>query len=146
MKATIAVLALGVGLGLALASAEASDANPLVAERWQSRPLIVIVPNAQDATLVELREALGKPDAREGFVEREMVLYEIVAGAASRNGQPLSGSTSAALLKAIGHQGDAGARVILVGKDGGIKVDRPGPVDPESLFTTIDRMPMRQGQ
>jgi len=146
MKATIAALALGVGLGFALASAEASDANPLVAERWQSRPLIVIVPNAQDATLVELREALGKPDAREGFVEREMVLYEIVAGAASRNGQPLSGSASAALLKAIGHQGDAGARVILVGKDGGIKVDRPGPVDPESLFTTNDRMPMRQGQ
>lgn len=42
MKATIAALALGLGL----ASAEASDANPLVAERWQSRPLIVIVPNA----------------------------------------------------------------------------------------------------
>ena len=142
MKATITALAVGLGLG----AAQASESNPLLAERWQSRPLIVIVPTAQDPTLMTLRAALGKPDTREAFVEREMVLYEIVAGAASRNRSGAKATSRPALLQAVGHQADAKARVILVGKDGGVKVDQPGPVDPESLFITIDRMPMRQGQ
>jgi hypothetical protein len=142
MNALIAALSLGLGLS----SAQASDGNPLLAERWQSRPLIVIVPDAQDSTLLGLRTALAAPDSREAFVEREMVLYEVIAGHASRNGQPLDAGASAALLKAVGHSADAGPRVLLVGKDGGIKVDQPGPVDPHALVTTIDRMPMRQGQ
>ncbi len=140
MKNLIAAMALGASL------AHASDGSPLVAERWQSRPLIVIAPDARDATLVDLRTALARPVNREAFVEREMVLYEIVGGRASRNGQPLSNEASAALLKALRHPADAHARVLLVGKDGGIKVDQPGPVDPQALFSTIDRMPMRQGE
>lgn len=140
MKVLIAAMALGASL------AHASDGNPLTAERWHNRPLIVIAPDARDATLLDLRAALARPDNREAFVEREMVLYEIVAGQASRNGQPIGTEASEALLRAVGHTADATARVVLVGKDGGIKVDQPGPVDPQALFSTIDRMPMRQGQ
>ena len=140
MKVLIAAMALGASL------ARASDGNPLTAERWHNRPLIVIAPDARDATLLDLRAALARPDNREAFVEREMVLYEIVAGQASRNGQPIGAEASAALLRAVGHTADAAGRVVLVGKDGGIKVDQPGPVDPQTLFSTIDRMPMRQGQ
>ena len=125
---------------------QAGDGHPLIAERWQGRPLIVIVPDARDETLLRLRRALAEPAIREAFVEREMVLYEVVAGHAVRNGEPLGSKASRALLQAVRYETGAPARVVLVGKDGGIKVDQPGPVDPQELFSTIDRMPMRQGQ
>ena len=133
-------------LALMTSPLQAGDGNPLIAERWQGRPLIVIVPDARDETLLRLRQALTEPAIREAFVEREMVLYEVVAGHAVRNGEPLGSNASRALLQAVRYETGAPARVVLIGKDGGIKVDQPGPVDPQTLFTTIDRMPMRQGQ
>lgn len=140
MKALIMALALGTSL------AQAEDANPLIAERWKSRPLIVIAPDPNDTTLLEVRQALSAPDNREAFVDREMVLYEVVAGQGSRNGQALAAQASAALLKALGHAADGEARVVLVGKDGSVKVDQSEPFDPRALFRIIDRMPMRQAR
>ena len=37
-------------------------------------------------------------------------------------------------------------RVRLVGKDGGVKLDRGEPVDIPTLFALIDAMPMRRAE
>jgi hypothetical protein len=37
-------------------------------------------------------------------------------------------------------------RVRLVGKDGGVKLDRSTPMTIDELFTIIDAMPMRQDE
>jgi hypothetical protein len=37
-------------------------------------------------------------------------------------------------------------RVRLVGKDGGVKLDRNTPMTTDELFTIIDAMPMRQDE
>ena len=39
---------------------------------------------------------------------------------------------------------DAAFRVVLIGKDGGVKYDSTEPLGPEQLFSIIDAMPMRQ--
>ena len=143
MKSASNILALSAAL--AVGSVWASElSNPLFAERWQTRPLVVIAPNAQDPTLMKLRQALQEPANREAFIEREMVLYTVVAGVGSRNDQPLAASATAGLLKALDVKSSGPGRVILVGKDGGKKMEQAGQVMPGELFALIDKMPMRQ--
>ena len=37
-----------------------------------------------------------------------------------------------------------GFKLVLVGKDGGVKLEKDAVLQPEELFAVIDRMPMRQ--
>lgn len=144
MKSAQSLIAASLAL-LTSGSLHAGEmSNPLAAERWQSRPLVVIVPNAQDPILVSLKRALQEPANREAFIEREMVLYTVVDGVGTRNDEPLSEAEAAVLLKALGVKTLAPGRVILVGKDGGIKLEQTGQVLPRDLFALIDKMPMRQ--
>ena len=143
MKSARNILALSAALAAGGAWASGTS-NPLLAERWQTRPLVVIAPNAQDPTLVSLRQALQEPTNREAFVEREMVLYTVIGGVGSRNDQPLAEPATAGLLEALGVKSSGPGRVILVGKDGGKKMEQTGQVLPSELFALIDKMPMRQ--
>ena len=143
MKSARNILALSAALAVGSACASEPN-NPLLAERWQTRPLVVIAPNAEDPTLVNLRQALQEPANREAFIEREMVLYTVIAGVGSRNDQPLAEPATAGLLKALGAEPSGPGRVILVGKDGGKKMEQTGQVVPSELFALIDKMPMRQ--
>jgi len=128
--------------GLA-ATAQAAD-NPLAAERWKTRPLILVAPTANDPQVTRLREALAQPANREAFVEREMVLYTVVGNAGSRNDQPLRPEQTRALLKALDAHAGQPATLYLVGKDGGVKVREQQGWSLKELFGTIDRMPMRR--
>ena len=140
--ATLA-LCLAIPLHAALAS-ESGNATPLPAERWQTRPVVVVVPQENDPLLAKVRAALQEPALREGFRERDMVLFTVVAGQGRRNGQPLGAAHTAALLKALDLDARAAATFILVGKDGGVKMKEGPGVDLQAVFAEIDRMPMRQ--
>lgn len=131
-------------LGLASGPVMADTADPLQSERWQTRPLIVIAPDASDATLRQFQQDLMKPANREAFVERDMVLYTVVDGVGQRNGQALDPQATSALLNTLGIEPDGPTRLLLVGKDGGTKIDQRAPLDPRAIFATIDKMPMRQ--
>lgn len=126
------------------AHAMANDSNPLQADRWNHRPLVVVVPTPEDPVLQTLNDELNEPANREAFVEREMVLYRVVEGRATRNDKPLTPDQAAALLEELDAKPDGPATVYLIGKDGGIKVKEEGGVNAQDIFATIDRMPMRQ--
>lgn len=49
-------------------------------------------------------------------------------------------------LRIVTRSGAAAFRVLLVGKDGGVKLDSDAPVTPAELFTLIDAMPMRKAE
>jgi len=135
--------AMAFGLALPAASAVA-DANPLVAERWKTRPVVVVVPTAGDALLQRVHAALQEPAMREAFRERDMALYTVVAGQGRRNGKDLSASSTTALLAALDLPPEGPATFVLVGKDGGVKMKEGADVDLRAVFAEIDRMPMRQ--
>lgn len=138
LKPTLAGLAL---LGLA-GHAAAAD-NPLSAELWKTRPLVVLAERADDPLLAEVRTALQQPANREAFVEREMVLYTVIGDQGRRNDQPLSAAATRGLLDAL-EAGDERPQLVLVGKDGGKKIQRSEGADLPAIFATIDRMPMRR--
>lgn len=140
---TLALAGLVTTLISGLAAAQAAD-NPLEAERWKTRPLILVAPTANDPQVVKLREKLAQPANREAFAEREMVLYTVVGEAGSRNEQSLRPEQTQALLKALDARVGPPATLYLVGKDGGIKVREQQDWSLKALFGTVDRMPMRR--
>jgi hypothetical protein len=83
-------------------------------------------------------------DYKEGFVERDLVLYEIFEKGMSRvAGEPLSQVDADSLRMRYGV--GAGEYVaVLVGKDGTEKARWNDPVPPGELFRQVDAMPMRQ--
>lgn len=92
------------------------QADTLAALRWQARPVVVLGPEAQVADLQAHAEQLA---------EREVVILTDGYGAdALRDGQ--------------------GFQVLLIGKDGGIKMRSARPVAAEDILSLIDSMPMRQ--
>ncbi|MFT0181415.1 MULTISPECIES: DUF4174 domain-containing protein [Pseudomonas] len=141
---TLALVGLATTLIAGLVSTAQAADNPLEAERWKTRPLILVAPTANDPQVAKLREELAQPANREAFVERDMVLYTVVAGAGSRNDQPLRPEQSQALLQALDTRAGQPATLYLVGKDGGIKVREEQGWSLKALFGTVDRMPMRR--
>lgn len=145
MKSFLTPLALLLGMTGSQVMADTSS-NPLESERWQSRPLIVVAPSASDATWLQFKQDLMQPANREAFIEREMVLYTVVDGVGKRNDQALDPRVTSALLSTLGVKPDGPTRLLLVGKDGGTKIDQHAPLDVSVVFATIDKMPMRQNR
>lgn len=139
MKTFVALLSAALPL-----LAQAAD-DPLQAERWKTRPLIVLAASADDPLLARVRQALQEPANREAFVERDMVLYTVVGQQGSRNDQPLDSIATKRLLLAL-DAGNSRPQVILVGKDGGKKIQEGADADLQAIFNTIDRMPMRRSE
>ena len=132
-------------VAFAMPPVQAADVdNPLAAERWKTRPVVVVVPQPDDGLLQRIESALQQTVAREAFREREMVLYTVVAGAGRRNGSPLTVRQSRALLDALQLDAAGPPTFVLVGKDGGVKMTEGANVDLNAVFAEIDRMPMRR--
>jgi hypothetical protein len=125
-------------------AAAAPDDNPLLAERWKTRPVVLVVPAEGDPLLRRVRTALRETATREAFVDREMVLYTVVAGRGHRADRPLAERQTRALLAALGLDAKGAPTFVLVGKDGGTKMTEGPDVDLGAVFAEIDRMPMRR--
>lgn len=114
----------------------------LGAYRWKRRLLLVFAPSAgaaeyvrQEGLLAGHRAQLADRDVTEGgfFLRGRGHL-----GAAS-----ISATAAAALRMQLGVAGDR-FTVLLIGKDGGIKLTLARPVGAAELIAVIDAMPMRR--
>ncbi|WP_262927248.1 DUF4174 domain-containing protein [Phytohalomonas tamaricis] len=124
------------------AASAADPANPLVSDAWHSRPLIVVSPSEADSDYQRMRGILA--DSTAEMNERDMVLYTVVNGHGKRDGNAMTEYETHALLSDLNLDAQGPLSVILIGKDGGKKIELKGFVAPQQIFDTIDRMPMRQ--
>ena len=123
----------------------AAEANPLVAEQWRTRPLVVVAPSARHPLLTGLQAQLRQASVRSAFQERDMVLFTVIGGQGRRDGQPLSAEQTGGLLQALNLTASSPATALLIGKDGGTKLTEQGDhIALASVFALIDTMPMRQ--
>ncbi len=119
-----------------------ADADPLAAERWKTRPLVVVAPSPDDPVLQAVLAAVRSDDGRRAFAARDMVLFTVVGTEGQRDGRNLApGATQALELR----PSDKGV-LVLVGKDGGSKLAQRHPVDMQAVYAEIDGMPMRQNE
>ena len=104
------------------------DRRDLDAYQWSARPVLVFAPSPEDPDyldqMAEFREA------RDGLEDRDIIVL-------SDTDPDAHGRLRAGL--AIN-----GFEIILVGKDGGVKLREDHPLTARALFDTIDAMPMRQ--
>lgn len=115
--------------------------SPLAAEAGKSRPLIVIAPSTVDPTWVSLKKALQEPAGKQGFSERNMVLYTVLNTMGQRDGKDLDPQSTMALIRSLKLGAGAQTKVILVGKDGEKKLEHAGAIELKEIFDTVDKLP-----
>ena len=108
---------------------------------WEKRVLVIFAPDAQDPGLELQNKALEVE--QDGLSERHMTVIRVYAnGLVSIDGK-LASESITGFHEHFGVDRDR-FRIFLVGKDGGVKLERDEPVSTGELFSLIDSMPMRQ--
>ncbi|MEH2447799.1 MAG: DUF4174 domain-containing protein [Nostoc sp.] len=114
----------------------------LGSQKWKNRLLLVFAPSVDNHTYQQTVQLLQEHNS--GFADRDLVLVQVLATDESyANRQPIDESSAAKLRDRFGVDKE-NFRVILVGKDGGVKRTDATPVQATAIFKEIDAMPMRQ--
>jgi Domain of unknown function (DUF4174) len=111
--------------------------------QWKKRPIVIFSPSENDARLIRQRAIIN--GNRTSFLDREVVVVYVVGSSMTHDlgaGPGMSGSA----LRSRFRVSEGSFRVLLVGKDGGVKLDSPQPVSASDVFNEIDRMPMRRDE
>ncbi len=99
--------------------------------RWHSRVVIAFASGQNDPKLKEQSEIASSH--RQGFAERDIETFE------------LAGETPEVwALREKLNTGREPFTVVLIGKDGSVKLKKHDPLTADELFRTIDKMPMRK--
>ena len=114
--------------------------SPLEKHAWESRPVIVFAPSADDEAYE--RQARMFEEHEAGLVERDIVVYRVFEESARGPEGALSEEEAAALRGRF--EPESEFVVVLVGKDTTEKLRMGEVMGVETLFDTIDAMPMRQ--
>ncbi len=131
------------GFSMAQAGEKGSVADlDLDALRWKNRVLVLFSPSESDVSFQLQKQGLAS--STEGVLDRELMVLEIIEQGQSRAGnQLLSQKSVQNIRRRLGVQ--AGPfQVLLIGKDGGVKLRSSEPVSVKDIFGLIDSMPMRQ--
>jgi len=131
-------LALAVG-PVGSAAAAAID---LKQYQWQHRLLLLFAPSVEDPAY----QALGRElqEQARGVQDRDLMVFQVLEqGPSLVAGQEISSAAAQALRQRFAVRSGT-CTVVLVGKDGGVKLQRTGQVALADIFALIDSMPMRQ--
>lgn len=124
-----------------LAAGPVAAADILSGLLWQARPLVVAAVSADDPMIARLKAGIESSQA--GFVERRMVLIEVYPEHAWINGRRLPTRDADHLRVRFGI-GAGEPRWVLIGLDGGVKLEGPAGDSPDEVYALIDGMPMRR--
>ena len=138
VPAIIAVVAFSAGAS----QSELEGAVDLSQYEWKNRLVFVFAPTREEPSFHTFHESLM---AREADVaDRDLVVFELLeSGPSTRDGESLDPAAARLLRERFGVP-DGAFSIILVGKDGGVKLDRQQRTSLEEIFALIDSMPMRQ--
>ena len=110
--------------------------------QWQNRVLLVFAPASDDVALAEQTANLSGRGA--GLSTRDLVVWQLVNDKSAYINGEANASLSSQLFYDYFSVKEADFTVILLGKDGTIKLRQTQPVTSNRLFALIDAMPMRQ--
>ena len=110
--------------------------------RWKHRLLFIFAPSTTDAAFLALDKRLAQTALE--IEDRDMVIFRIFENSPSRvSDKPLPPGDDETLRRRFGIE-TGRFTVVLVGKDGGVKRVAHRDADLQSIFNSIDSMPMRQ--
>lgn len=110
--------------------------------KWKSRLLFLFSPNRTHPPFNTLEKSLKAQ--KPGVADRNLVIFEILeSGSSSMDTEHIHPQTAQSLRESF-DVSPGQFTVILVGKDGGTKLNRNEETQLEDIFALIDSMPMRQ--
>lgn len=123
-------------------SAYGNEADAMKKYLWKIRPLVLFAPSPDSPVYRSVRNALSTSSGK--ISNRHMVIIEVFEdNMVQTNGKPDSQLDAAALRQRFSvEKGDL--TVVLLGKDGGVKLRQSGRLHLDDIFSAIDRMPMRR--
>jgi len=130
-----------VAFAVAIVFATYSDAQPLKRYKWRNRPLVVFTGDKASADFVAQKRIINAHIA--GLRERDMIVIEVVGNDVATRLGAGARVTAGALRRYYGVK-QSQFRAILIGKDGGSKLQSSKPIHADRLFSLIDSMPMRR--
>ena len=114
----------------------------LESHTWENRLLLVFSPHRNYPELVAQNKILAQN--RAGLADRDLLVLQMSPGEVIRiDNNPLTQSNSDRIYRDFSIDRDAFA-LLLIGKDGTVKLTRSRAVTMEVVFDLIDAMPMRQ--
>jgi len=132
--------------GVAIVVAMMAGTSPAFAMndyKWKYRPLVVFADDASVAPLVKQRRMVTA--SRSGLGERDVVVVWVIGNTVSAELGPKPRASATSLRGRFG--APAGSfRAVLIGKDGGTKLNSASPLAASTLYGTIDGMPMRRNE
>jgi len=109
---------------------------------WENRLLLIFAPRHDDPRLQRQNDILD--DLKPGLVDRDLVVIRLTpVTAVTVDRVPVADATPAYFYHEFAVSYYAFA-VLLIGKDGSVKLTAAAPVEAASVFDLIDAMPMRQ--
>lgn len=111
--------------------------------KWKYRPLLVFADSEASGPLADQRRILAA--SRASLTERNVVVIWVVGDKVLAELGPHPRESAKALRARFGAS-PSGFRIVLVGKDGGTKLNTTSPLGTGALYATIDAMPMRQNE
>ena len=110
--------------------------------RWKNRLVFLFAPSREHPLFDKLHRSIAIQ--KDEIADRDLVIFEILDSEPSRmDTSPLDPQTAQYLREKFNVPRNRFA-VILVGKDGGVKLNRQDQTRLEDIFALIDAMPMRQ--
>ena len=110
--------------------------------QWKNRLLLLFAPNRNHPMFDALHKSLAARQSEAS--DRDLVIFEILESAASSMNNESIDSETARLLREKFEILRDEFTVILIGKDGGIKLNRKKKTQLDDIFALIDSMPMLQ--
>lgn len=124
-----------VVLSLITLTTHGADMNRLDDYQWKNRLILVQATSENGGEIETLRSARAEID------DRDIVWFVNTGSDVVSNQNAVSGSLESD-IKAVLDEPRSYGRVLLIGKDGGIK-SRESSLDLDAIFRRIDGMPMR---
>ena len=116
--------------------------NPVKEHLWKERVLIVTASSPTNVGYKRQDQLLMK--GRKGMKERDLVIYRLYSDHwLNPDNHRISEEQAKAMYRAFDIDPDTFS-VLLIGKDGGVKMRRDDIVSTREIFQLIDSMPMRQ--
>jgi hypothetical protein len=136
------ILILLAGIMVHAASGEDQERVDLRAYQWKNRLLILFAPSEKDLIYQSFKERLQRR-AREVH-DRDLLIFHVLETGENRLANlPLNKEQGIFLRKKFSII-PGQLIVILIGKDGKLKLRKEIPIELSEIFSVIDAMPMRQ--
>ena len=112
--------------------------------QWKNRLLFIFAPDSSHPLFKHLQSQIM--DQKSEVEDRDLAVFSVLAqGPSQMNTTAIDRQEADSIRDRFGISPNA-FNLILIGKDGGIKLKRSEPVDLTEIFELIDSMPMRRNE